>query len=109
MLHEAITKPERGGEMASLIINGKKYALEKRNLLCEVCERNTYLIFDFDSVTKKLYYPKGKEFILVSSWVSGKTITEILSEKQAKKFLNSHPECIVEENYIKFFGEPEDV
>lgn len=95
--------------MSSIIINGKKYALEKRNLLCEVCESSTYLIFDLNGVIKKLYYPKGKEFILVSSKIFGNTITKIISEKEAKDFLNMHPEGIIEDNYIKFFGEPEEV
>lgn len=91
------------------IINHKKYILEKRNLLCEfhACDSNLWI--DIFSKTVRLYYPQGKEFVLETTEdISGYKIeTKIISEKEARSFLDAHPECINEKVYVRFFGEPE--
>ena len=51
-------------EMAKRIIGGKRYALEKRNLLCKATICNPDALIDFKSKTLFLYYPQGKAFVV---------------------------------------------
>lgn len=94
--------------MASYIINGKRYALTENNLICEVEISNQKLIVDPKSKKKKLYYPKEKEFVMTTCDELREYEIQIVSKKVAMGFLNKYPEGIIEKNYIKFFGEPEE-
>ena len=93
------------------IIGHTKYILEKRNLLCETNISNPKLWIDMHSKTKRLYFPQGKVFIMetVSDMTSKIISTEIISEKNAKAFMNKHSDGIIEKVYVKYFGEPEDL
>ena len=91
------------------IIGHKRYILEKRNLLCEVHISDPGMVIDWRSRTVRLYYPQGKEFVLETTGdMSGyKYETKVISERDAFKFMDEHPDGIVESVYIRFFGEPE--
>lgn len=96
--------------MSSRIIGGKRYALEKRNLLCEVIVRNSKLLFDLQEKKQRLYFPHGKAFILETVQELPKVSeTKLITTKEALKFLDAHPEGIIESVYIRHFGKPEDV
>ena len=92
------------------IINHVKYIVEKRNLLCEVNISNPRVFMDLYSKTKRLYCPKGKAFLLetISDMTERILCTEVLSEKDARAFMNKHPEGIKEDVYKRYFGEPEE-
>lgn len=91
------------------IIGHKRYILEKRNLVCEAHVNNPRLFFDWNSQTKRLYFPKGKAFVLETIMdISGEIInTRLVTEKEARAFMDANSEGIIEKVYIRFFGEPE--
>ena len=93
------------------IIGHKKYILEKRNLLCEICISNPKVLLDMCSRTVRLYYPQGKAFVLETTGdLSGYRFeTKLISEKEAHAFMDAHPDGIIEKVYIRFFGEPEEL
>ena len=101
----------RGGEnVPKLIIGGKRYALEKRNLLCEVTLCDPYALIDFKSKKLYLYYPQGKKFVLVTEC----DITKVreyktISRKEAFNIMDKYPEGIKERVYIRYFGKPENI
>ncbi len=94
--------------MPSYILDGKRYVLEKRNLLCEVYIGNSKLLVDLNSKTIRLYYPEGKVFLLDTIQdISGQHELKVLSKKEAFLIMNQYPEGIQESVYIRYFGEPE--
>lgn len=95
--------------MPKIIIGGKRYALEKRNLICEGVERNKRLLIDMYSRTKRLYYPQGKEFILATTYdIPQANEYKKISRKEAFAFMDKYPEGIKESVYVRYFGESED-
>lgn len=97
--------------MSSKIIGGKRYALEKRNLLCEAAICNPDTLIDFKSKTLRLYCLKGKTFILETEHdLTGRhDPPQIITREEALHFLDAHPEGIKERVYVRYFGKPEDV
>lgn len=96
--------------MAGVIINGKKYVLSKQNLLCEAVISRKGAIFDFNTQTKRLYYPKGKTFILQTTYdFAGGDEYKVLSQKEAQTFMNKYSSRIHERVYKRYFGEPEEI
>lgn len=96
--------------MSSYILDGKRYVLEKRNLLCETYIKNPNLLIDLNSKTVRLYYPKGKAFVLDTLQdIGGQHELKVLSKKEALLFMNQYPEGIQESVYIRYFGEPEEL
>lgn len=107
----SMTQKAGGKEMASRIIGGKRYALEKRNLLCETVIRDPDKLIDFRSKTMSLYYPKGKIFIVdvVHDMTGLHEPPRIITRDEAMKIMDEHPEDIKEDVYVRYFGEPEEV
>lgn len=97
--------------MPNLIIGGKRYILEKRNLLCEAAICNPDVFMDFKSKTVKLYYPRGKAFILDTEHdLTGRhDPPKIITKAEAIAFMNKHPEGIKESVYVRYFGKPEEL
>lgn len=93
------------------IIRHKRYILEKRNLVCVAHTGNAKNFWDWNTRTIKLYYPQGKEFVLESTGdMSGQIYeTKVISEQEARAFMDAHPDGIIEKVYVKFFGEPEEL
>lgn len=95
--------------MSSRIIGGKRYALEKRNLLCEIMVSNPKLLFDLQAKKQRLYFPHGKAFILETvQELSSDTETKVITRKDALQFMDAHPEGIIESVYVRYFGKPEE-
>lgn len=92
------------------IIDHKKYIVEKRNLLCKVNIRDSKTWIDLFSKTVYLYHPHGKAFILetVSDATGNILESKLISECEAKTFMNNHPDCICEKVYERFFGKPSE-
>lgn len=96
--------------MSSYILYGKRYVLEKRNLMCETYIKNPNLLIDLNSKTVRLYYPEGKVFVLDTSQdIGGQHELKILSKREAFLIMNQYPEGIQESVYIRYFGEPEEL
>lgn len=96
--------------MSSYIIGGIKYTLEKRNLLCEFTIAKAGVIIDFQSKTKRLYYPKGKAFVMDTVQdMTGEHDPKVISKSDAMEFMDKHPAGIDIKNYIKFFGDPKEL
>ena len=93
------------------IIGHKRYTLEKRNLVCEAHVSNPRLFFDWNAQTKRLYFPQGKAFVLETIMdISGAVIdTRLITEKEARAFMDANPEGIIEKVYVRFFGHPEEL
>lgn len=96
---------------SSRIIEGKRYILEKRNLLCEVNFANPKLFIDIFSKTQRLYCPQGKAFILETVYdLTGNIFeTKKITRDEAMAYMDSHPYGIKEKVYIRYFGEPEEL
>lgn len=92
------------------IIDGKRYNVEKRNLLCTANIHNGNIV-DLFSKTINLHCMGGKEFILdTMKDLTGECEACIkISRNEAVKFMNAHPDSINYPVYIKWFGEPEGV
>ena len=84
--------------MAGIIINGKKYVLSNQDLLCEAVISRKGALFDFNTQTKRLYYAKGKTFILQTTY-----------DLAGDAFMNKYPSGIHETVYKRYFGEPEEM
>ena len=86
--------------MDSFIIGGKLYDPETALILCRQTaplEETTL----FQSV-------KGAFFSVTVSGMDGTQTAQLLNRAQALEFLDANPCAVVEENYIKAFGEPEE-
>lgn len=92
------------------IIDGKKYNLEKRNLLCTVRIEGKNDWDFLNTKTMRLHCIKGKEFLLDTVRdFTGKCESCIkLPKQEAINFINAHPANINEPVYNKWFGEPEE-
>lgn len=96
--------------MAGIIINGKKYVLSNQDLLCEAVISRKGVLFDFNTQIKRLYYPKGKTFILQTTYdLAGDDEYKVLTRKDAQTFMNKYPSGIRENAYKHYFGEPEEI
>ena len=96
--------------LKNYIIGGVKYSVSDKYLLCTATVSRDGVFFDMRAKTKRLYYPRGKAFILVTDGVmTGGSTAEILTETQAKKFLDSHPEGINESVYNRYMGKPAEL
>lgn len=97
--------------MPKRIIGGKRYSLEKRNLLCEATLCNPDSLIDFKSKTLYLYYPQGKEFVVdvVHDLTGRHDPPEVITKAEAMKIMDEHPEGIKEKIYVRYFGEPEEL
>lgn len=97
--------------MPKLIIGGKRYALEKRNLLCEVTIRNPDTLIDFKSKTIFLYYPQGKAFVVdvVHDLTGQHEPPRIITREEAMEIMDKYPDGIKESVYVRYFGEPEEL
>lgn len=96
--------------MSSRIIGGKRYALEKRNLLCDITVSNPKLLFDLQAKKQRLYFPHGKAFILETvQELPGVSETKVATREEALQFMNEHSEGIIESVYVRYFGKPEEV
>ncbi len=93
--------------MSNYIIEGVRYHLEKRNFLCEYAEEKNL----FFGETQKLYFPKGKAYILETikhDFFKEKKTAKVVSRTVAKNFMKKHPEGVHSKNYSKFFGAVEE-
>lgn len=97
--------------MSSMIIGGTRYALEKRNLLCEAVISNPDVLTDFKSKTLRLYHPKGKAFIVdIEHDLTGRhEPPRIITRDEAKEIMDRYPEGIKESVYKRYFGEPAEL
>lgn len=97
--------------MTTYYIDNKKYALEKKNLLCTATfDDPKYFGFDLYAKTTRLYYPNRKTFITDTTVAHGLSHDiKIISDEEAYQFMRDHPDGINKVNYVKFFGEPEEV
>lgn len=97
--------------MARYIIGGKRYALEKRNLLCEATLCNPDALIDFKSKTLFLYYPQGKAFVvdIVHDLTGQHEPPQIIAKDEAMRIMDEHPEGIKEKVYVRYFGEPKEL
>lgn len=94
--------------MSSMIIGGTRYALEKRNLLCEAVVSNPDTLVDLKSKTLRLYCPKGKVFIVdIKHDLTGQHESpRIITKNEALEIMDRYPEGIKENVYKRYFGEP---
>jgi hypothetical protein len=91
-------------------IGHKRYSVADKYLLCSTTIARDGVFFDMRAKTKKLYYPRGKAFLLVTeSQFAGSEKVELLTKEQAQRFMDAHPEGIRESVYKHFFGEPEEI
>ena len=82
----------------AVIIGGKRYSLETSAALCTAAGM-------FETVT--LYRTKrGAFFTLTESADTTKTGAALLTEEEARAFVDAHPLGIVEAEYIAAFGTP---
>lgn len=97
--------------MSSKIISGKRYTLEKRNLLCEAAICNPDTLIDFKSKTVRLYCPKGKAFILETEHdLTGRhDPPQVITRGEAMAFMDKYPEGIKESVYRRYIGEPDEL
>lgn len=97
--------------MSSRIIGGTRYALEKRNLLCEAIMSNPDILIDLKSKTLRLYCPKGKAFIVdIEHDLTGRhEPPRIVTRDEAIEIMNQYPEGIKESVYKRYFGEPAEL
>ena len=96
--------------LESFIIGHKKYQIAEKYLLCTATISRDGLLFDMRAKTKKLYYASGKAFLLVTAGVmTGTRTVEVLTEMQARQFMDKHPEGINESVYIKYMGKPAEI
>ena len=97
-------------KLQSFIIGGIRYSVGEKYLLCTATISRDGVLFDSRAKTKRLYYPRGKAFVLVTEGqMTGDRKTDIVEEKQAKCFMDAHPEGINEKIYKQYFGEPAEL
>lgn len=96
--------------LQSFIIGGVRYSVGEKYLLCTATIARDGVLFDLKAKTKRLYYPKGKAFLIVTEGqINGERKAEIVTEKQARQFMDAHPEGINEKIYKQYFGEPAEL
>lgn len=97
--------------MSSRIIGGVRYALEKRNLLCEAVISDPDILIDFKSKTLRLYFPKGKAFIVdIEHDLTGQhEPPRIITKEEALEIMDRYSEGIKESVYKRYFGEPKEL
>jgi hypothetical protein len=97
--------------MSSKIIGGTRYALEKRNLLCEASLSDPEKLIDLKSKTLRLYYPKGKAFVVdvVHDMTQQHDPPRIVTSKEAFKIMDKYPDGIKESVYKRYIGEPKEL
>lgn len=96
--------------MPGYIIGGKRYALEKRNLLCEATISRPDVLVDLRSKTIRLYCTQGKAFIVdvIHDLTGQHEPPRVITREEAMKIMNTHPDGIKEREYIRHIGRPED-
>lgn len=89
------------------IINGIIYHTEENELLCEIIKPNPKLLVDLFPKVQRLYYCKGKNFVLVP----GKRGADasVITDKEASIFMNEHSSGINKVVYAKYFGKPKEI
>lgn len=98
-----------GKQTSKRIIGGIEYDLRENYLLCVGYNSNPALIVDLQAVTKKLYYPKRKAFIIDTMgefYAQPKAV--IVTESEARNFLDEFSSGIIRENYIRLLGKPKE-
>lgn len=94
-------------KLQSFIIGGVRYSVGEKYLLCTATIARDGVFFDLKAKTERLYYPRGKAFLLVTEkQINGGQKIKLVTEKQAHQFMDAHPDGINEEVYIKYFGDP---
>lgn len=81
------------------IVNGKLYSIQDSLLL--------YDCADMDFTKVAMYHTSKGAFFTVKTSSGEKTEVKIIDQKDALIFLNKNPAGIINENYIKVFGEVE--
>lgn len=96
--------------LKNVIIDGVRYSVSEKYLLCTATIARDGVFFDPKAKTKRLYYPSGKTFLIVTDgqMIAGRKV-ELVTEKQAMQFMDAHPEGINEKIYIKYFGKPTEL
>ena len=97
--------------MPKRIIGGKRYALEKRNLLCEATLCNPDDLIDFNSKKLFLYCPQGKAFVvdIIHEMTKQHEPPQVITRDEAIEIMDKYPEGIKESVYVRYFGKPEDI
>lgn len=80
----------------------KQYVPEESDLLC-ASERDNF----GNSGTRYLYRTKKGSYFLVSESQGNETKVQLMDEKQAFDFMDSHTACIDTDTYDRIFGIPE--
>jgi hypothetical protein len=94
----------------SYTIGHKRYIVADKYLLCTATITKNGKFFDMMAKTRKLYYPRGKAFLLVTeNQFAGGEKVELLTREQAQDFMDTHPGGIKESVYNRFFGKPEEI
>ena len=90
-------------KMDSYIIEGVRYPIGEKYLLCTVIISRAGLAFDVKAKVKRLYYPRGKAFLLTTSNdFMGQIEAKLITEKQARRFMDEHPDILeLLQNYKK--------
>ena len=75
------------------IIGGKRYALEKRNLLCVATLCNPDALIDFKSKTLFLYFPQGKAFVVdvIHDLTGQHEPPRIITRNEAMEIMDKYP------------------
>ena len=84
--------------MERYYIGGKQYIPEESTPLCKAA--------GIMGTTTLYHTEKGAFFIVKEEEASG-TTAELLTEKQAREFMDNHAAAIDTDNYDAIFGEPE--
>ena len=94
----------------NVIVGGVRYSVGEKYLLCTATIARDGVFFDPKAKIKRLYYPRGKAFLIVTDgqMIAGRKV-ELVTEKQARQFMDAHPEGINEKVYIKYFGKPAEL
>lgn len=82
------------------IINGKLYSTKDSLLL--------YDSADMDLTKVAMYHTSKGSFFTVKTSPGEKTEVKVIDQKDALIFLDENPAGIINENYIKVFGEVEN-
>lgn len=83
----------------SYIIGGKRYSPDKATLLCK---------FDGIMHTETLYVSHNGAYFVVSEPVGNETTVNLLTKDKALEFMDNHPAGIIEQNYVKTLGNPQE-
>lgn len=96
--------------MNKYLIGGIYYPVGEKYLLCSVIIVKEGVLFDPKAKTKNLYYSKGKVFILETiGQITGDKKVELLTKKQAQKFMDTYPSGININVYKQYFEEPKEI